>query len=183
MRTLILVALLVGATPSHAQTAASSPAKKELVAKLLQLQQPGMQAAGAALQAQIPPEQRDAAAKAIQAEAQKYAADAAPLARERAVKLAPSVVGVGLEEKFSEDELKQLIAWFENPLNKKYQQFSGEAEGLFTQKLVADVRPTLDPKLQALEQRIRGVLTSAAGAASAPKPASAARPPARAASK
>jgi uncharacterized protein len=142
-----------------------------------------MQAAGAALQAQIPPEQRDAAAKAIQAEAQKYAADAAPLARERAVKLAPSVVGVGLEEKFSEDELKQLIAWFENPLNKKYQQFSGEAEGLFTQKLVADVRPTLDPKLQALEQRIRGVLTSAAGAASAPKPASAARPPARAASK
>jgi len=201
MRALIMVALLAGATLSHAQTTTTSP-KKELVAKLLALQQGSieglarniaeepavqmMQAAGAALQSQVAPDRREATAKAIQAEARKYADEAVPLVRDRAVKLAPTALGPALEEKFSEDELKQLIAWLENPVNRKYQQFTGEMQGPFTQKLVADTRPAIGPKLQALEQNIRAVLISAAQPpASAPKAAAsgAARAPARAASK
>lgn len=200
MKRLIAVALLSCATLAHAQ---STPAKKELVAKLLQLQQPGidnmaksiaerpvmqlMQHAGSALQTQVPQDKREATAKTLQADAQKFVDEAYPVIRERAVKLAPTTVGAVLEEKFSEDELKQLIAWFESPVNKKYQQVGPELQNSMLQKLLAEASPILDPKLQALQQKMGNTLRAAAGDAGpskAAKPAaSGARPPAKAASK
>jgi hypothetical protein len=55
----------------------------------------------------------------------------------------------------------------------------------FMQKLGAEARPLIEPKLQTLEQRVRAALgVPAAAAAPAPAPApAAAKPPARAASK
>jgi len=200
MKRWIGVALLACATVAHAQ---STPAKKELVAKLLTLQQPGiesvargiverpavqlMQAVAQVLQTQVPPDKREALAKSIETDVKKFVDESVPVLRERAVKLAPTTLGPILEEKFSEDELKQLIAWFESPVNKKYQQLGPEMQNSFAQKLIAEAAPLLDPKLQALQQKVRGSLTAAAGdAASRPatgsKPAAAPRP-ARAASK
>ncbi|MCU0966247.1 MAG: DUF2059 domain-containing protein, partial [Burkholderiaceae bacterium] len=174
----------------------------ELVQKLLTLQQPGiegaarniverpaaqmMQEAGRMLQTQFPADKREAIGKTIEADAKKYVEEAYPPVRERAIKLAPTTLGAAFEEKFSEDELKQLIAWFESPVNKKFQQASGEMQSNFMQKLVAEARPLVEPKLQALEQKVRAALGApAAGApadgAAAPK--AAARPPAKAASK
>lgn len=174
MRALVAVALLAGATLAHAQT------KKDLVAKLLQLQQPAietaardlaqrpavqlLQAAAAALQ-QVPADKRDATAKALEADAKKYAEEAVPVMREQALKLAPSTYGAGLEEKFSEDELKQLIAWHESPVSRKYQQAVPELQNGFAQKLIAQVGPQLDPKIQALQQKMRATLAAASGAA------------------
>ena len=188
MRSLLVVALLAGATWAHGE----GSGKKEQIAKLLQLQLVNIeglarsiaegpavqmvQAAGGPLLAQVPPDKREATAKAIQAEARKYADEVVPLVRDRALKLAPSVLGPALEEKFSEDELKQLIAWLENPVNRKYQQFTSEVQGPFAQKIASDAWPVIDPKIQALEQSIRVVLRSAAQpalAAKAPPPASA----------
>jgi hypothetical protein len=206
-RNLLGALLLAASTLAQAQTAAApaspaSPAKKELVAKLLQLQQPGiemaargiverpaaqmMQEAGRVLQT-MPADKREPIGKAIEADAKKYVEEALPPVRERAIKLAPSTLGVTLEEKFSEDELKQLIAWFESPVNKKFQAAGGEMQSNFLQKLVAEARPLIEPKLQALEQRMRSALgapaaTPAAGDSGATaKPA--AKPPAKAASK
>jgi len=180
-----------------------SPAKKELVQKLLALQTPGiemaarsiverpaaqmMQEAGRVLQTQFPPEKREAIGKTIEADAKRYVEEAFPPVRERALKLAPTTLGASLEEKFSEDELKQLIAWFESPVNKKFQQASGEMQNNFMQKLVAEARPLIEPKLQSLEQKVRGAL-GAPSAAAAPAdgsaaPKAAAKPPAKAASK
>ena len=208
----LLLAALLAATPfaylSGAQ-AQSTPAKKELVQKLLTAQQAAleglarglveqpagqlMQAAGQALQTQVAPDKREATGKAIEADVRKYVDESVPLVRDRAIKLAPTTLGASLEEKFSEDELKQLLAWFESPVNKKYQQLAPEMQNSFVQKLVADARPSVDPKLQALEQQVRTTLASAtgpagnagagasaAGAASAPRRAT---PPARAASR
>jgi hypothetical protein len=198
----LLAALLLGAaTVVHAQGSAS-PAKKELVQKLLALQQPGiegaarslverpaaqmMQEAGRVLQAQVPADKREAIGKTIEADAKKYVEEALPPVRERALKLAPTTLGVALEEKFSEEELKQLVAWFESPVNKKFQAASGEMQTNFMQKLVAEARPLIEPKLQSLEQKVRAALgapaASAPGAAPA-DPKAAARPPAKAASK
>ena len=102
--------------------------------------------------------------------------------RERALKVAPTTLGTALEEKFSEDELKQLIARFESPVNKKFQAASGEMQSAFMQKLVAEARPLLEPKLQTLEQKVRAALGAPAGATGdAAKPA--AKPAAKAASK
>lgn len=201
MKKLIVTALLSGAVLAHAQTAApatpSSPAKKELVQKLLTLQQPGlenlarnlveqpamamMQAAGRALQG-VPAEKREATGKTVETDIKKYVEEAVPVVRDRAIKLAPSTIGVAMEEKFTEDELKQLVAWLESPVNKKYAQLGPEIQNGFTQKLVAEARPTIEPKLQALEAKVRASLGVPPGAA-ASAPAKAAAPAKKPASK
>ncbi len=177
----LLAALLLGAcVAAHAQSTAS-PAKKELVQKLLALQQPGievaargiverpaavmLQEAGRVLQTQIPADKREPIGKTIEADAKKYVEETYPPVRERALKLAPTTLGPALEEKFTEDELKQLIAWFESPVNKKFQQASVEMQNNFMQKLVAEARPVVEPKLQALEQKVRTALGAPAAAA------------------
>jgi hypothetical protein len=200
----LLAALSLGACVAAqaqapaAPAAPASPLKKELVQKLLALQQPGielaarglverpaaqmLQEAGRVLQTQIPPEKREAIGKTIEADAKRYVDEALPLVRERALKVAPTTLGTALEEKFSEDELKQLIARFESPVNKKFQAASGEMQSAFMQKLVAEARPLLEPKLQTLEQKVRAALGAPAGATGdAAKPA--AKPAAKAASK
>lgn len=184
MKRLIFAALLTGAALANAQTT-----KKDLVQKILVLQQPGieqvarglverpavqmMQEAGLVLQRQIAPDKREALGKQVEAEVKKYVDESVPLVRERAIKIAPTTIGPILEEKFNEDELKQLIAWFESPINKKYQQLGPEMQNAFVQKLVADARPVIDPKIQALDGRLRVLLgappaTPASAAASAP---------------
>jgi hypothetical protein len=196
---LIAVAALVlaGTTPAQTSTPApSSPAKKELVQRLMRLQQSDvegfarsiverpaaqmMRQAGAALQQQAgPQDKREASARAIEAEVKKYVDEAYPIVRDRALKLAPSTIGPVFEAKMTEDELKQLVAWLESPTAKKYQALGVEARETFTQKLIADMPPILDPKLMALDGRIRNILGLApAGATAGPLP-----PPARAASK
>jgi len=201
MNKLILTALLTGAAMAHAQTTPatpSSPAKKELIQKLMTLQQPGIeglarslveqpaarmiQEAARALQ-QVPADRREAVGKSIEDDVKKYVEETNPLVRDRAVKLAPSTIGAAMEEKFTEDELKQLVTWLESPVYKKYTQLSPEIQKGFTEKLVAEARPTVEPKLQALELKVRaslGVPTAAPAASAAPK---AATPAKKAASK
>lgn len=176
-----------------AASAAASPAKKELVARLLKAQQPGIEAlarnlaeqpagqllnqAGMALQARVAPEKREAIAKEIGADVKKYADEAVPLVRERAIKLAPTTVGKLLEEKFSEDELKQIVAMLESPVYAKYMQLSDEMQKSLLEKLVAETRPTIEPKIKALEASIGKRLGATPAASAGAKPA--AKPPAK----
>lgn len=187
MKRLFIAVLCAAATLAHAQTT-----KKELVQKALALQQPIiesisrsiaerpaiqlMQASGQAIQANIAPEKREAVGKQVEADIRKYVDEAVPLLRERALKLAPSTFGAAMEEKFTEDELKQLIAWLESPVNKKFQQMWPEMQNGFVQKLAAEAAPLLDPKLQALQQRLRTTLgiPDTSGAAAPAKPAASA---------
>ncbi len=198
MRSMIGAALWAAAAVVQAQTASapvpapasapaaasvSSPAKKELVARLLKLQQDmiedavravierpavqTLQRAAMVLQGQVPTEKREAAGKSIESDVRKFVDEAVPLLRERAVKLAPTTFGSALEDKFSEDELKQLVAWLDSPVQRKYQQIAPEAQRALVQKLFGEAGPLLDPKLQALQQKVRATLTSAAGGAPA----------------
>lgn len=195
MRKLIVLALVAGASLAHAQ----GNSKKELVARLLQLQQPSiealarniverpavqmMQSAGAAMQAQVPPSKRDAVAKSVDADIRKFVDEASPLLAERAVKLAPSVYGAQMEERFSEDELKQLIAWLESPVNKKFQQQLPELQNGFAQKLLGEAGPLLEPRLKTLQGKLQATLNAAAPPAAAASAQKGAPSPARAASK
>jgi hypothetical protein len=190
MKTWIAVALLAGATLAHAQS------KKELVAKVLQLQRPGIEAmatqmaqapvlqmlqeARRVLVTQVPADKRDAAAKTIEADAKKFVEDATPVIRDRALALAPSTAGAVLEDKLTEDELKQLVAWLESPVNRKFQQLLPEMNNALGQKIAGELAPVLDPKLDALKQKMLAAL-----GASSPSPATPARPaaPAKPASK
>lgn len=175
---------------------ATSPAKKELVAKLLKLQQPGLEGlarqvaedpaaqmlrqAGGALSARIPPDQQQAMANQIQADAKKYADEAVPVVRASALKLAPSTVGAVLEKEFTEDELKQIVAiqeTLESPAYLKYRSKSEDMQKALLEKLIPDTKGAIEPKVRALEQTISkrlGITETPAGAPAkpaAPKPA------------
>ena len=195
LRACLVLVVALAAGPASAQ---STPAKKALVQRVLALQQgeiegfarsvverPAaqmMREAGLALQQQVAPDKREAAGKAIEAEVRRYVEEAYPIVRERAMKIAPTTIGAVLEEKMSEDELTTLLAWLESPTNKKYQQIAGELRTKFGEKLMGEMPPILDPRLQALDGRIRVILgVPPAGGA---KPASgAAKPAARPASR
>ena len=134
-----------------------------------------LQAAGQAM-AGVPADKREALGAELQAEVRKFFEDIAPVLRASAVKNAPGTVGAILEEKFTEDELKVLVTWFESPVSKKYQQLSPEMQQQLGQKLVAETRTQIEPKLKALEQVLTTKLRAAAGepaaaASGAAKPA------------
>lgn len=145
-------------------------AKKDLVAKVLTLQQGAieqaaqalamqpalqlMQQAGVALQTRVAPDKREAVAKEVQADLKKYADDVGPTVRQQAVKLAPSTVGTLLEQRFTEEELTQLIAIMESPVNRKYQQMGADLQKALTDKLIAETKAGVEPKVKALEQAI-----------------------------
>lgn len=171
------------AAPAAPASAPTSAAKKELVKKLLQLQQANfdglarsvvertaiqlMQAAAQALQSQVPADKREATGKKIEVDLRKFVEESSTVLRERTAKLAPQVFGSELEEKFTEDELKQFIAWTESPANKKFQQLLPGMQDTFMQKLAADASPVLDPKFQAVQQKVRATLVAAIGSAPA----------------
>lgn len=195
MKKLLTVALLVLVSGVGAQST-STAAKKELVTKVLQLQQAAietaaqalaerpamqiMQQASVVLQSRVAADKREAIGKAIQADVKKYLDEAVPLVRERAVQIAPATIGALLEEKFSEDELKQLIAIIESPVNRKFLQMSGDMQKVLVEKLIAETQGAIEPKVQTLEQ---GVAKRLGLPASSPAAAGAARPAAKPASK
>jgi hypothetical protein len=198
-RLLATTLLAIACTGAVAQGPSASPsAKTELVQKILAQQQGGidnmarglverpamqlMQAAANAVRAQVPPDRQEAVGRSIEADVRKFVDDAVPIVRERATKLVPTVYGTALEEKFTEDELRKLLAWLDSPVNKKFQQTIPEVQNQMMQKLVTDAAPVIEPKLQALQQKVRATLTATpASAPAAPGPA--AKPAARAASR
>lgn len=165
----LLAVAFFGASP-----AASAQTKKELVQRILTAQQPEveqlartiaerpavqmMQEAGLAIQRQVPQDKREAVGRAVEAEVKKYVDEAVPIVRDRALKLAPTTIGPILESKMTEDELKQLVAWLDSPVNKKYQSLAPEMRNGFVQQVLRESGPLIDPKLQALDGRVRVAL-------------------------
>lgn len=188
------------ATAAPAAAAApASPAKKELIGRVLKLQQSGIERLATAMTeepavvlggqaseviaARVPKERQEAVAKEIQVEVQKYLKDTVPQVRKSAQQLAPATIGPVLEAKLSEDELRQIVTLLESPAYAKYQQLTGEMQQALQAKLVADTRGTVEPRVQALEkaigERLKAATTEgAAAAAPKTKPAAAGTKPA-----
>jgi len=174
-----------GASAQTAQTAqtASTPAKKELAARIVQVQIAGvdqlarqlveqpavqmLQRAASYVQARVPADQRDAMARELQADVRKYVDETQPIVRQRARALAPATLGPVLEEKFTEGELKEILAVLESPAWKKFQGVVPDLEKALGEKLVADTKGQVEPRLKALEQAM-GKHMGLSAAASAP---------------
>lgn len=192
-----IIALALALAASAAAQAQSTPAKKELVARILKVQQPGIEAtarslveqpalelmenAAGALPARVAKDKQEAVAKEIQADVRKYVDEAFPVVRDRAVKLAPTTIGALLEEKFSEDELKQVLAIMESPVFSRFQRMGDEMQKALSEKVVADTRATIEPKVRTLEQTVakRLGITAAAPAASGAAPRAPGKPAAK----
>ena len=178
--TLMKTAWAVAVATTLAATSLSAHAdKKEVVQKILSSQQgalddmsrnvaeqPARQLAMGARQILVqgvPEDKREATAKLVDAEIKKYLDGAIPAVRASAGKLSTSVLGPIYEEKFSEDELKQLQAMLESPVLKRYQSLLPEMSNALLEKVVADARPQVTPKLQTAEKNIRAILDKATG--------------------
>jgi hypothetical protein len=190
----VAAALAAAACLAQAQTPLPANAtKKELVARVLQLQQPGveamarqlteqpamrfMQQAGQALQ-RVAEDRREAMARDIEADVRKYVDETTPIVRDRAVKLAPTTIGPILEKELTEDELRQIIAVLESPVQRKFQSLAPEMQRALGEKLVAETRGDVETKLRALDQVVSKRLgLTPAPAASAPAGAAPKAPP------
>lgn len=168
-----------------AASAGAQGSKQELVNKVLQLQQPaieGMARAmveGPALQylqqvanvvrQRVPADKRDELFKEMQGEVRKFVEDTTPAVRQSAIKLAPSTVGALLNEKMTEDELRELIRILDSPVSKKFAAMGGEMQRSLAEKVGAETKGTVQTRLQALNEALNKRMTPYAGAASAPR--------------
>lgn len=177
------VTALAGLTLAAA--AAAQGSKQELVAKVLQLQQPAVEAmarsmveqpavqilqqVAAVVRQRVPADKRDALFKEMQGDVRKFVDDTTPVVRQSAVKLAPSTLGTLLDEKMTEDELRELIRILESPVNRKFQSLGGEMQRSLVEKVSAETRTGVQSRLQALNESLGKRIAPYAGAASAPR--------------
>ncbi len=184
--TAVASTLVVASVGAHAQS------KKELVQKLLTLQQSSLEstarnltenparqlvAAAQPIIAQgVPADKREATARQIDAEIKKYIDGADPVVQASTRKLSQSVLAPMFEEKFTEDELRQLVTIIESPVLKKYQGLLPDFSRALVEKVIADARPQVDPKLQVTQDNVRKILDTATGGKLTNNAAPAAKP-------
>jgi hypothetical protein len=184
IRTLAAAFILLG----MATAPAVAQSKKELVDRIVLLQQPGVEAMARSMGEQpaaqlimqarqiiqnVPADKRDAAVKNIDAELKKYGDDVVPLLRDRAVKIEPTIIGPELDKNFNEAELKQLIDWLESPVIKRFQDLTPNIQRSLSERLVNETRAQVEPKLTALEAAMAkqlGVTPNSSGPAPAALP-------------
>ena len=180
--------------PAAASTASDS--KKALVAKVIALNLHGIESMARALVEQpagdmqiranmylrekVPAgPKRDATAKDIKADVDKYLGEAIPEWQKKAASMAPETLAPIFEANFDEKELKALIAWLESPLARKYNKISPDLQKALAEKIAGEMRTALVPKLNTLQQTIGKRLEAAtavpAQAASAAAPAAASK--------
>jgi uncharacterized protein len=165
-KSLLIVALAAVSFGAQAQSAS----KKVLIDRILKAQQPGIEAmatqlaeepamelrmrAADALPQRVAQDKQQAVAKEIEGDLKKYADEVVPVVRAQAVKLAPTTVGPLLDQKFTEEELRQLAGIIESPTYKKFQQIGAEMQNVLTEKLVAETKSVVTPKVRVLEESI-----------------------------
>lgn len=172
MKNKIKLALLTAALATSSFAMAQD--KSALIKQFIDLQRPGVealarglveqssapiaQAGSQYLQTQVPADKREAAAKAADVELKKYFDETYPIVRDKAVQLAPVTLTPLMEQAFTEDEMRQLLAWISSPLSKKYQDLNPKMQQALTEKLVTDTRATVEPKMRALDANVAQAL-------------------------
>jgi hypothetical protein len=163
-----LALLTLSAACLHAHAAPVSASKQALVDHVLKLwnidnigqsmlQVPvadAVQQARAMLQGRAAADKRDAAMTDIVGEAKQFMNEATPITRASADKLIPTTIAPMLAERYTEEELKQLIAILESPVKKKFEAMLPEMQKTLGEGVATDTRAVIDPKLQGLKEKI-----------------------------
>jgi len=158
---------VAGAADTAAATAAA-PAKQELARQILQrlnmdaigetmVSAPvtdALQQARALLQGRVATEKRDATMVELSSQARKFMADVGPITRASADKLIPTTAQPMLTERFSEDELRQILAILDSPVRKKFEEMLPEMKKKLGESVAADTGPVVNPKLKSLQEDI-----------------------------
>jgi uncharacterized protein len=153
MKKIIYSLALAGTVLSSTALAQTADAKMELATKVVALQQgPELdrlvqQLSGGAtqeliaswgpkLEASVPKAKQQKASEDLNVELKKYSEDANKLIGKQVSKVSAETLVPAYAEKFTLEELKQLVAFFESPAIKKYQSTAPELGNIFVQKLI-----------------------------------------------
>jgi hypothetical protein len=182
----LALALALAAGSALAQP---SPAKKALIDKIVALQQQGLSEALAAnivqgplpqlTQAvratlpQVPADKREATVKALDAELKKFVEENVSYVKDKVSKAVPTTASALLDERFNEDELKQILAWAESPVSQKFGMASMELQKAVVQKVMAEAGPTLEGRFKTLQASLAKQLGVQPPPAGGSKPAAA----------
>lgn len=107
-----------------------------------------------ALQGRVSAQKQEATLKDIATDVQKYVDEATPIVRDNATKLKAQVIGPLLTKNFSEEELKQLVAFLESPVKRKFEQLVPEMERAYGEKIAEQSRAQIDPRLQEMTKAV-----------------------------
>jgi hypothetical protein len=170
-------AALVLNVAAHAQGAAPvDPEKQKLIDHLLTVYHPetrvileaqrvgtnALEQASFGLQGRVSKQRQEQAMKDIGTDVQKYVDTATPLVQGSAKKLVAPSVGPILAQNFTNDELKQLIAIFESPVNSKFQKIVPDMERAVGEKVSSDVGPELNKEITTLKTSVGMKMRAAA---------------------
>ena len=181
MKRTLLISALALATLGHlpfAQAAAPEEDKAPLVQRaialwhiengaIIEVQKPAVSAmtqAKIAITSRMPEAKQDATMKAVLKEVQKYIDEATPIVKANAERLKGPTLTPLFMQKFSAEELRQLIAYFESPIKKKFESLTPEFEKAFGEKMVQASGPAVNVKLQALQSSVSNIVSAAAAA-------------------
>jgi hypothetical protein len=171
MKRTLLIAAMAAFTLAHAplgHAAGADDEKKVLVQRVLPLfhiedapvitvQQQGAEAlrqANTALQGRLTGEKQTATMKSIAVDVQKYIDEATPIARNNALKLKEPTVAPILMENFTAEELRQLVAFFESPVKKKFEALLPTIQKTYGEKVAEASRGAIDPKIKTMSNDV-----------------------------
>jgi uncharacterized protein len=109
----------------------------------------------------VPKARQPKATEALNAELQKYSDEVAKIIAGKVNKVSSDTLVPAYVERFSLDELKQIAAFFESPVIKKYQSVSPQLGGLFVEKLIEASRADVTARARQFDQSAEKIVGSA----------------------
>lgn len=115
----------------------------------------------------------------MNAELKKYADDAVVIIGKQVTKVSNDALVPAYSERFTLDELKDLVAFFQSPAVKKYQANAPELGNLFVQKLIEASRSDVLARVKQFDDAAVKIVGTAPAATAPAAPAATAKPPAK----
>ena len=128
---------------------------------------------GPKLEASVPKAKQQKASEDLNVELKKYSEDANKLIGKQVSKVSADTLVPAYAEKFTLEELKQLVAFFESPAIKKYQNTAPELGNIFVQKLIEASRTDVMARAKQFDDAAVKIVGSS------PTPAAPGKAPAR----
>ncbi len=107
---------------------------------------------GPKLQSDVPPAKMEQAKEGLNTELRKYFDDVSKTINGKVSKVSNSALIPAYMERFSLDELKQLVGFFESPAIKKYQSAAPELGNLFVKQLIEETRSDVTARTRQFDE-------------------------------
>lgn len=169
------LSLCASAAPAADAAATAGATREELIAHVIELLHAeevplvrlqslvvnGVEQAKIGLTQRLPADKVEPVMADIGATAAKTMGEVAPVVRDAGIKLAPSVIAPILREKFTDDELRQLVALLDSPVRKKYEALLPDIQNAIGQAVTQQTQAEVNPKLQDMGKQISARIAQA----------------------